>query len=120
MKKFILAIAAVLTLLTLPSMAAFAEPIMNIKTSFGMSSLNGDAWAQSAISRFSYNFRDAGKITAYASSVDNRYAYIMFAAKYSGHTEYYGLRDDNTSLALAWKKFDTYKEMRNYCEGAGK
>lgn len=96
--------------------AAFAEPIMNIKTSFGMSSLNGDAWAQSAISHFSYNFRDADKITAYASSIDNRYAYIMFAAKYSDHTEYYGLRDDNTSLRVVWKQFNNYREMRSYCE----
>lgn len=104
------------------TLAAFAEPIMNIKTDFSgsPSSLNGDAWAQEVISHFSYNFRDADKITAYASRVDDKYDFIMFAAKYDGYTEYYGLRDDNKSFTLTWKKFDTYKEMRSYCEGAGK
>lgn len=111
MKKIIIAVIVSMI------MAAFAEPIMNIKTNFeGKSSLNGEAWAQSAISRFSYNFRDADKITAYASSIDNRYAYIMFAAKYSDYTVYYGLKDDNTSLTLTWKQFNNYKEMRSYCE----
>lgn len=107
-----IAIAVIMSMMV----AAFAEPIMNIKTNFeGKSSLNGEAWTQSAISHFSYNFRDADKITAYASSIDNRYAYIMFAAKYSDHTEYYGLKDDNTSLLVYWKKFNNYKEMKNYC-----
>lgn len=116
MRKLFVIMAVILALMSTSMSAVFAEPIMVVKTNFnGKSSLNGEDWAQRAINHFSYNFKDADKITAYASRVDNKYDFIMFVTKYSDHSEYYGLRDDNNSMLLTWKQFDNYQDMRNYC-----
>ena len=115
MKRKLFIMAVILALMSSVS-AVFAEPTMVVKTNFtGKSSLNGEDWAQRAISHFSFNFKDADKITAYASRVDDKYDFIMFVTKYSDHSEYYGLRDDNNSMLLTWKQFDNYQDMRNYC-----